>query len=455
MKIVIIGGGSVLWTPRLGCDFLMEKSLDGSELILHDIDRDAAELCAKYLRCANKQLGTHWKIRVSSLDNALKNADRVLVSISTGGFEAMACDYDIPEKYGVYHTVGDTTGPGGISRSLRNIPVFIHLAQKMNRLCPDAWMLHVTNPLTQLTRAVEKSGLIRCVGMCHEYTGALNGLREFFGVKEHEIDSLCVGVNHFTVLKNLTVKGVREPEKMLTIANYIEFEKKHHAQSLAGTVDDIVDQAAAKPGDLLPRYLNFALAEKWGFFPLAGSPHVCESLPGFNVSPEVLSRWSIYRKGVLPNRPQAKAERKEKIINALRDKITLPETEFRSREMVADAAVGLLTGEPRRIIAACANRGQIEDLPREVTVETWAVASTCGIHPVASGRLPAAVKGFMEQIVCEEELTVEAAMTGNFDTLVQALTASPLLSDKSAASALAKELVVANQQYLPQFKHLL
>lgn len=92
MKIVIIGGGSVLWTPRLGCDFLMEKSLDGSELILHDIDRDAAELCAKYLRCADKQLGTHWKIRVSSLDNALKNADLVLVSISTGGFEAMACD---------------------------------------------------------------------------------------------------------------------------------------------------------------------------------------------------------------------------------------------------------------------------------------------------------------------------------------------------------------------------
>ena len=225
MKIVIVGGGSVLWTPRLGCDFLLEKALDGSELVLNDIDRDAAELCAAYLRIANRQLKTHWKIRVAGIDAALKNADIVLVSISTGGFEAMAHDYNIPEKYGVFHSVGDTTGPGGISRSLRNIPVFIGLARKMNKLCPDAWMLHVTNPLTQLTRAVERTGLIRTVGMCHEYTGALSGLRMFFNVAEDEIDSLCVGVNHFTVLKDLTVKGIKNPARQLTVANYIEFEK--------------------------------------------------------------------------------------------------------------------------------------------------------------------------------------------------------------------------------------
>ena len=455
MKIVIIGGGSVLWTPRLGCDFLMEPALDGSELVLNDIDREAARLCAEYLRTANKQLKKHWQIRVAGLDSALKNADLVLVSISTGGFEAMAHDYNIPEKYGVYHTVGDTTGPGGISRSLRNIPVFIEIARKMNKLCPDAWMLHVTNPLTQLTRAVERSGLIRTVGMCHEYTAAIGGLRDFFGVQDHEIDSLCVGVNHFTVLKDLRVKGIKDPEKMLTIANYIEFEKTHHAKSCSGTVDDIVAQAADKPGHILPRYLNFAVAEKWGFFPLAGSPHVCESLPGFNISPEYLAQWSIYRKGVLPNRPNAKAERREKLIQALQNKSILPETESRSKEMVADAAVALLTGEPRRIIAACANRGQIDDLPREATVETWALASRCGIHPLASGKVPPSVKGFMEQIISEEELTVEAALTGNFDILVQALTASPLLTDKGSADKLAEDLINANKQYLPQFKDVI
>lgn len=451
MKIVIIGGGSVLWTPRLGCDFLLEDALDGCELVLTDIDREAAKLCAAYLSAANKQLKKHWKISVSGIDSALKGADLVLVSISTGGFEAMAVDYGVPEKYGVYHTVGDTTGPGGISRSLRNIPVFIDIARKMNKLCPDAWMLHVTNPLTQLTRAVERSGLIRTIGMCHEYTGALGTLSVFFGVERSEIDSLCVGVNHFTVLKDLTVKGVKNPMKKLTLNNYIEFEKTKRGKELTGTVDDIVAQASAEPGTLLPNYMHFTLAEKWGFYPLAGSPHVCESLPGFNTSPENLANWSIYRKGVLPNRPKAKAERREKVEKVLAEKSAVPEAAERSREMIADAAVGLLTGEPRRVIAACANRGQIDDLPREVTVETWALASRCGIHPVASGKVPAPVKGFMEQIVCEEELTVEAALTGNFDTFVQALIASPMLTDKSAAPALAKELLEGNRQYLPQF----
>jgi len=453
VKIVIIGGGSVLWTPRLGCDFLLEDALDGSELVLNDIDRDAAVLCARYLRAANAQLKKHWKISVAGIDSALKGADLVLVSISTGGFEAMAVDYNVPEKYGVYHTVGDTTGPGGISRSLRNIPVFIDIARKMNKYCPDAWMLHVTNPLTQLTRAVERSGLIRTIGMCHEYTGAIGTLSAFFGVDRSEIDSLCVGVNHFTVLKDLTVKGVKDPMKQLTVANYIEFEKTSRGKQLSGTVDDIVEQAAAapEPGMLLPGYLHFCLAEKWGFYPLAGCPHVCESLPGINTSPEMLAKWSIYRKGVLPNRPKAKAERRDKVLKVLEERAAVPEAAERSREMIADAAVGLLTGEPRRVIAACANRGQIDDLPRDVTVETWALATRCGIHPVASGKLPVSVKGFMEQIVTEEELTVEAALTGSFDTFVQALVASPMLADKSAAPALAKELLEGNKQYLPQF----
>lgn len=452
MKIVIVGGGSVLWTPRLGCDFLLEKALDGCELVLTDIDPEAAKLCAQYMRAANAQLKTHWKISVAGINSALKGADLVLVSISTGGFEAMAVDYGVPEKYGIYHSVGDTTGPGGISRTLRNVPVFVELARKMNKYCPDAWMLHVTNPLTQLTRAVERTGLIRTIGMCHEYTGALGLLKEFFGVPEKEIDSLCVGVNHFTVLKELTVKGVSDPFAKLTLQNYIEFEKGRKKELCTGTVDDIVAQATARPGHVLPHYLNFMMAEQWGFFPLAGPSHVCESLPGINVDPEVLAQWSVYRKGVLPNRPQAKQDRRSKLEKALQEKTSIPEAESRSKEMVADAAVALLTGEPRRIIAACANRGQIDDLPREVTVETWALASRCGVHPVASGKVPLAVKGFMEQIICEEELAVEAALTGNFDALVQALTASPMVQDKRVAPALAKELLAGNRQHLPQFK---
>lgn len=166
MKIVMIGGGSVLWTPRLGCDLFLEPALDGAELCLVDIDPLAVKRTAACLRAAVSQHGLHWKIRVADLDTALKKADLVLVSISTGGFDAMMNDYSIPERFGIYHTVGDTVGPGGISRALRNIPVFTGIARQDEPSLPDAWMLHVTNPLTQLTRAVEKTGLVRTAGLC-------------------------------------------------------------------------------------------------------------------------------------------------------------------------------------------------------------------------------------------------------------------------------------------------
>ena len=455
MKIVCIGGGSVLWTPRLCCDLLLEPSLDGSEICLVDIDPQALRLCSAYLKRAVRQNQLHWRITTSGIDRALKGADLVLVSISTGGFEAMSHDVLIPEKYGIFHTVGDTVGPGGISRTLRNVPVFLDIARRMNRFCPDAWLIHVTNPLNQLTRAVEKSGLIRTVGMCHEYTGIMNMLQNFFNLeKRSDIDSLCIGVNHFTVLKDLKVKGVRNPEALLTLDNYFNYEKNRSGELLAGTIDDAVIKAASAPGKTIPYYFNFYINEKWGFFPMASSCHVCESLPGCNISPENLANLNIYRKDVLPGRPQRKAERARKLEETLKSAEAIPEMQNRSNEMFCDAAVGLLTGEPRRVIAAMRNIGQAADLPPEVTVETWAVAGRNGINPVASGKIPVRAKGAMEQIIMEEELTVEAAMTGDFDTLIAALQNSPMVHDKSVIEPMARELLKANEIYLPQFKQI-
>lgn len=113
-----------------GCDLFLEPALDGAELCLVDIDPLAVKRTAACLRAAVSQHGLHWKIRVADLDTALKKADLVLVSISTGGFDAMMNDYSIPERFGIYHTVGDTVGPGGISRALRNIPVFTGIARQ-------------------------------------------------------------------------------------------------------------------------------------------------------------------------------------------------------------------------------------------------------------------------------------------------------------------------------------
>ena len=452
-KIAFIGGGSVLWTPRLSCDMFMEPSLKGSELHLVDIDRKATKLVKPYLESADKFIGNEWKIFDSDMDTALKDADCVIVSISTGGFEAMDLDYNIPEKYGVFHTVSDTVGPGGMSRSIRNIPVFIDIAKKMEKLCPDSYMLHVTNPLSQITRAVNKATSIKCVGMCHEYVGIIKMLQNFFNLdNDNDIDSLCIGVNHFTIMDKLKIKGIDNPMEQLTLKNYLEYEMKQDGTFKTGTTDDEVAKLVESSEKLYPYYFNFYMYEKLGLFPVAGTNHFCENIPYFNNDEDILKKYHLHRKGVLPGRPDRKKERTQWLIDAL-DKGEQPaESKERSNEMLCDAVVGILTGEPRRIIAALPNIGQIDNLPRHVAVETWAVASRCGINPVASGNVPSPYKGFMEQIIQEQELTVEAGLTGDKSKFIQAMFVSPELHRKDLAEELATELLAVHKKHLPQFK---
>jgi len=452
-KIAFIGGGSVLWTPRLCSDMFLEVSLQGSELHLVDIDRASMELTKRYLELCNQHIGCKWKIVLSEMDAALTDADVVIVSISTGGLEAMQRDYDIPAKYGVHHTVGDTVGPAGISRTLRNVPVFLDIAKKMEKLCPDSTMVHVTNPLSQLTRAVSKATSIKCVGLCHEYIGIIKMLQNFFQLENRDdLDSLTLGVNHFTFMPKLFVKGMKNPEAQLTLANYLKYEMEQDGTIKTGTTDDEVNKLIVSSEKLYPYYFQFYMYEQLGYFPISGSNHLCENLPYFNGSNEVLKKYHIHRKGVLPGREEQRGIRRDRLLSILEEGSVPNEALSRSHEMLCDVVVGLCAGEARRAVVAHANVGQIDNLPREVVVESWATASLSGIHPVASGNMPLQLKGLMEQIIVEQELSVEAAITGDKKTFVQALFNSPQLHCKDRARDLAEELLAANHAFLPQFK---
>jgi len=452
-KIAFIGGGSVLWTPRLCSDMFLEESLQGSELHLVDVDPKSMLLTQRYLEACTQHIECNWKIVISEMDAALTDADVVIVSISTGGLESMQRDYDIPAKYGVLHTVGDTVGPAGISRTLRNVPVFLGIAAKMEKLCPDSYMVHVTNPLSQLTRAVSKATSIKCVGLCHEYIGIIKMLQNFFQLESRdEVDSLCLGVNHFTFMPKLFVKGMENPEAHLTLANYLKYELEQDGTLETGTTDDEIKKLIVSSEKLYPYYFNFYMYEQFGYFPVSGSNHLCENLPYFNGSEDVLKKYHLHRKGVLPGRADRKVVKADRLISILDEGSVPDEALSRSNEMLCDVVVGLCAGEARRVVVAHANVGQIDNLPRDVAVETWATASLSGINPVASGNIPLQLKGVMEQIIVEQELTVDAAIRGDKKTFTQALFNSPQLPCKDRAGELAEELLAANHAFLPQFK---
>lgn len=442
-KIAVIGGGSVLWMPRLGCDMFLEDSLDGSELVLVDIDPAAAKLVQSYLQECVRVLDKKWKITIASEDDALKNADCVVVSISTGGFEAMDKDYTIPEQFGVYHAVSDTTGPGGIFRTLRNAPVFLNLAEKMAKLCPNAWMVHVTNPLSQLTRIVNASGLVRCCGLCHEVAGQLHQLQGFLGITDpNDLDANVVGVNHFTIFTELYSRTVKDPMAKIKLADYMQYRA---GELGSGTVDDLVVKGGY---DEFPLYLNFYLKEILGVYPAAGTVHIAENFPRFFNDNELYKKFYLYRKGVLPVRPNNKQAIVERLQKTLADKEVPRETANRSREMLCDSLVGLLTGEKRRIIATLPNAGQIGNLPREASVETWASVSLDTITPVLSGNIPMSCYGFMASVVAEQELTIQAALTKDRSLVRQALFASPLFHEKERVDELMNAMFDAEKEWI-------
>ncbi|MBR2358470.1 MAG: hypothetical protein IKA65_10670 [Lentisphaeria bacterium] len=443
-KIAVIGGGSVLWMPRLGCDMFLEDSLDGSELVLVDIDPAAAKLIQAYLIECVKVLHKNWRITIADEDSALKGADCVVVSISTGGFEAMDKDYTTPEQFGVFHSVGDTTGPGGIFRTLRNAPVFLDIARKMSKLCPDAWMVHVTNPLSQITRLVNASGLVRCCGLCHEVSAQFTMLSKMLGITdENDLDATVVGVNHFTLFTEMFSRTVKDPLKKLTLKNYLSYREEQNESS--GTVDDLVVKNKYQK---YPHYLNFYLKDILGVYPAAGAVHIAENFPRFLNSEDLQDVLCLYRKGVLPNRPEAKLEYAQNLQKTLDSGEKPWQTDGRSREMLCDSLVGLLTGESRRIIASLPNEGQITNMPKDAVVETWANVSHSGITPIASGAIPMSCYGFMASVVAEQELTVAAALKKDRYLVRQALFASPEFHEKEKVDALMEAMFDAEKEWI-------
>ena len=449
-KIVFIGGGSVIWTPTFVNDLFQQKNLMGSQLTLVDIEPHALSLMEAYCKRLSKQYEAGWTIESASLEDALHGADYVCVSISTGGFEAMHHDYTIPEKYGVFHTVGDTVGPAGISRTLRNVPVFVDIAQKMEKICPDAWMIHVTNPLSQLTRAVNLTSNIKCVGLCHNYAGTLSMLANMLDTDEDLIHAVSVGVNHYSYMKDITVAG-KPVGPEFSLAAYIQYHLKSKGKPLlTGTTDDIVQQMTGYEGTM-EYYLNFALYEQFGVFPVGGSNHVAENLPFYCNSLETQKKYHIRRKGVLPRRQEQKDEKQCRIEKMLQQQEKLP-MEKASKESFSAIVGALETGKPVRTIVAMANQGQISNLADGLIVETWAEVNGSGIFPLQSGDMPAPLLGWMQMTIDEQEASVRAAIDGDYKVALSAMMISPMLADKDQAKPLLDELLDANQAYVAHIK---
>jgi len=438
-KIVLLGGGSPFVPSLIYAVLENKKTLDGSEVCLMDIDPKRLPILTKLGKELSKRAKANIKF-TSTTDSkeALKGATFVLPAYRVGGLRHMQYDIEIPSKYGI---AGDeTAGPGGTFMAQCTIPTTLNYCRMMEDLCPDVWAISYVNPANFLADAVRRETKIKFISICDCFAGfSMSDLPRLLNMPPFErrycvnedIRPRAIGVNHLTWLIDLQVNG----KNGLPILR--EMYKK-----LKGKI--------AKD-----RYMEFFLR----LYETYGYVNVCPS--------HVYAYWDYN---------QFLAERKK--IGEIWEKSVLGWNESRWKfveQLLAGAgyeqhpdeycfelsharqAIGILVS-----IAAdegrewgginFPNRGAITNLPNNSIVEGPCIVDKRGLTPITMGNLPKPFLGLTQHIINWEELTVDAALSGDKNLLYQALLACPYVHDMKAAKEIMDELMEAHKEYMPQFK---
>ncbi|MBU0478261.1 hypothetical protein KKC91_06810 [bacterium] len=447
IKVTIIGGGSVDWSPKLLSDLMHKQELRGAEFRLLDIDLTSA----KRIACLGQMISEKRKwhctfIPTKDEDKALDNTDFVIITISTGGLDAMGHDLKIPEKYGIFQTVGDTVGPGGWARGLRNIPVFIHLAEKIKRNAPNAVILNYTNPMSTLTKTLTIFTEQKVVGLCHGVFESYRTLMDIFGLKkESELNVSFGGINHFFWLMDIKIRG-KDGYRML--------RNKLKGRNFAQLLNEIHKDEA---GFSSKSWITGELLNEFGCLPYSGDRHISEFFSRYLASDKTNIKKYHLRCTTVNERKKRLAIRTEWLKAVLAGKDT---SQWKwewdpapSRETAADIISTLAFGGEFIDVMNVPNRGQISNLPYGSVVETLGVINPCGFAPITVGELPEEILPLVLRHVLNQDLIVEAGIEGDSEKAFAALANDPLCSHLTYPDIrrMGDELLKANRKYLPQF----
>jgi alpha-galactosidase/6-phospho-beta-glucosidase family protein len=441
VKIVIIGAGSTVFTPGLIADLTGSAHLSDATVALVDINSDAAETMARYAERVARERGVGLNV-VYATDrrDVLAGADFVTVTIAVGGVRAWEQDVRIPEAHGVWQTVGDSVGPGGVFRALRHVPELVAIARDMEEFCPDAWLFNYTNPLTALVGAVQKTSPIKVAGLCHGILHTREAIAHDLGIPQAELSLTAAGLNHLAWVLDL----------------------RHDGQDLYPRFRELVRGWLEVPpppsGD---RYEGFQevsarLMEIYGYYPSPGDRHVAEFFPFFLRQTEDGLAYGTQSGLDMTNRTLAsRDERWDRIAAQAAGRAELDRrlfNESREGERVVSIIEAIITGRPLLELAVnVRNDGLIPNLPRDAVVEVPGLINGRGVQGVTVGPLPEGIANILGARVRQQELTVDAALSGDRILTLQALLADPLVPSLESAEAMLEDAIAAHATYLPRF----
>ncbi|MBC7235472.1 MAG: alpha-glucosidase/alpha-galactosidase [Chloroflexi bacterium] len=430
-KICFLGAGSTVFAKSVLGDCLHVPSLRDAHIALVDIDPDRLHVSKIMLENINRTLGAAAHIEAYLADDAeraLAGADYVVNAIQVGGYEpATVIDFELPKKYGLRQTIGDTLGIGGIFRALRTIPVMLEYCRVIERVAPDVWLLNYTNPMGMITGALLRATDVQTVGLCHSVQVCAPHLCAMLDLPTDDLEWQIAGINHQGWLLEIKRHGVDLYPEIKRRAELPEYKGK-----------DAV---------------RFEIMKWFGYYVTESSEHSAEYVPWFIKAraPELIERFHIpldeYPRRCVRQIEGWEAMRRD----LLADK---PIQHRRGHEYASFIFDAMETGTPYTFGGNVLNSGLITNLPDGCCVEVKCVADRSGIAPTFVGALPPQCAALTRTNVNVQELTIEAALTLKKDYIYQAAmldphTAAELTIDEIVS--LCDELIEAHGDYLPAY----
>jgi len=435
MKISFIGAGSVVFTRNLLKDLSLFPEFKNLEVALMDIDLERLEVAKKIAEEIKEAKKLDWNIKgYLEMKEAIKGSKYVINTVQIGGKEATYVDFDIPEKYGLKQTIGDTHGIGGIMRFLRTASFFKELVSNIEEYAPDSLLINFTNPMSMNQWYINEISSIKNIGLCHSIPYTIEQLASYINVPVEEINYKVAGINH--------------------MAWVLVFERK--GENLYPYLFKAMEKKEIWEKDPV----RFEILKRFHYFVTESSEHNAEYFPYFLRDEELIKKLNIPIREYI-----RRVEENEKVFNAFKNfYLKNMKEEFEiiksfygednidtSKEYAVQIIHAYETNEPKQVYGIVRNKGIIENYPYDCMVEVPCYVDRNGISPLHIGKIPDQLASLNISQINVQRLAVKGALERNKDYIYYAVLLDPVASSLLSPEKIQKmvdELLEAHKKYL-------
>jgi len=459
LKIAFIGAGSLVFEQNLLTDIASFPALQKDTIIcLEDLDSHRLDLMFNYMQKYKDNYSQELEgiifEKTTNQKKAIQDSKYIINTVHIGGLEAFKLDVEIPFKYGVSQTVGDTLGPGGIFRFLRTAPFFKSLLEDIQEIGYNVGndgikpiLLNYTNPMAMNTWYCNSLVPDSTVGLCHGVQGTAAILRGCIRVKPEEFSFLCAGINHMAWFLEVWYKDSNKSNS-----------KWQNAYPL------IMKAIQANPNLIELEKVRYDMMKATGgFFMTESSGHLSEYLPYYRKRTELLEKYKSNMHW-LSNLEQASDYNQQVIFQGKMDKNfqrklkrkKLPYKEKPSGEYASHIINAMETNKPFRFNGNFINKegGLITNLPKGCCVEVPVFADSHGLHPQGGITLPTICQALCMSNIMVQKSAVEGALEMNREKIYHAILLDPNTASVCSPEEvrnMVDEMFKAEAKWLPQF----